>query len=282
MKSVVFKYDVIFVVVATFAGCAKVTPTLTPSTPVTSDTPVVVKVDTTVKTKPTPPDSTVLWPKALYIKVLDASGIQPLPNVAVAISGCIIDTIGNIISTGTCSLAGTWHTDASGTIFIDSSVNLMKPGGGLQFAVTKENYWADSTGYLIVQPGFNKADTITFTLYAVSWLRVHLQDLISADSGQLEMYFDPNAASFPPTLPPPSSNSNIIVTTDPGFLVGYVDHLKFFAPGINTTFLIKTTATTTNQIFVERYIDYYDKPGLYNGTRVANNFDTLDWEIKLQ
>jgi len=124
-------------------------------------------------------------------------------------------------------------------------------------------------------------------LYAVSWLKVHLQDSIPADSGQLEMYFWPNWVSGPgiiqPFQPLPSaSNSNIYMNTDPSSLVGYMDHLKYFSPGTDTTFLIKTTGSTTNQIFIERYISYYNKPSLYTGTRVVNDFDTLDWEIKLQ
>jgi hypothetical protein len=65
-------------------------------------------------------------------------------------------------------------------------------------------------------------------------------------------------------------------------LVGYLDHLKSFGPGVDTTFLIKTTGSTNSQLFIERYISYYDKPGLYSGIQVANDFDTLDWEIKLR
>ena len=188
MKCIVIKYYVIFVVVATLTGCAKVTQTQTTS--VTGDTQAVVTVDTPVKTKPTPPDSTrLLSSKALYIKVVGATGNRPLSSVTVAITNCILDTTSVSVSPGSCSLAGTWQTDANGTIFIDSSENLGKPGRGLWFALSKEKYWTDSTNFLFVQPGFNKVDTITFTMYAVSWLKVHLQDSIPADSGQLEMYF---------------------------------------------------------------------------------------------
>jgi hypothetical protein len=279
MKGILIKFQIIFVVVLSWTACAKVTQTQ--SIPV--DTQATVKADTPVKTKPDSPVSTSQLSKALYIQVIGASGNQNLFNVTVTIKNCRPDTIAPNVYSTVCSPFGAWQTDANGSIFVDSTESMGKPGNNLQFALSKENYWSDSSGYLIIQPGPNKADTITFRMYAVSWLRIHLQDSIPADSGHLQMYFVPDWVNGPGgSLPfPPSTNSNIQMSADPSSLVGYLDHLKFFSPGVNTTFLIKTTGSTNNQIFIERYIGYYDKPGLYTGLRVVNDFDTLDWDITL-
>ena len=281
MKSFVNKYYVIFVLVATLAGCTKVTQTQ--STSGGGDTQTTVKVDTPVKTKPTLPDSTSQLPKTLYLKVVGFLSNQPLSNVTVAISNCILDTTTSGVSQSSCPLAGIWQTDANGTIFIDSSEKLAIPGHTLRFALSKGNYWTDSSFSLYIPPGPNKVDTLTFTLYAVSWLKVHVQDSIPSDSGQLEMYFTPNGIIGPIVfLPaPPPSTSNFQLVSDPQLLIGYWDHLKEFGHGSDLTFIIKTTGSTNNQIFIERYISYYDKPGLYNEIQIPNDFDTLDWEIKL-
>jgi hypothetical protein len=281
MKWIVFKYYVVFVIVMILLSCAKVTQIQSP--PVTGDTQPAIKVDTPVKTKPTVPDSSQL-PKALYIKLLGVTG-QPLSNVTVAIRNCILDTVPAVsITPGTCSLPGTWQTDANGIIFIDSSAYLAIPGRGLGFALSKENYWTDTTNFMFVQPGPGKVDTLIFTLYAVSWLKVHVQDSIPADSGQLELYFTPDGVSgaivFLPA--PPPSYTTFYFNTGPPSLVGYMDHLKTFGPGQDLTFIIKTTGLTTNQIFIDRNIAFYGRTTLYNETQTPNNFDTLDWEIKLQ
>jgi hypothetical protein len=280
MKSIVIKFHIIFAVVMTSASCTKVKQIPLLSNP--GDTQSTIKVDTPAKTKPTLTDSSQIA-KALFIRVIDASGIQALSDVIITIKSCRLDTVAPGVVSTVCSPVGLWQTDANGTIFIDSSEKIAKPGNGLQFGLEKGNYWTDSSSYLTIQSGLNKVDTLTFTLWAVSWLRVHLQDHIPADSGQLYLFFTPNYISGSGQIQPsqPSSNSNIQFNTDPNLLVGYRDHLKYFSPGVDTTFLIRTCGLSNNQIFVERYISYNNKPSLYLGTQIVNNFDTLDWEINL-
>lgn len=281
MKCFVIKYYLIFIVVATLVGCTKVTQTQT--TPGGGDTQSTVKVDTPVKTKPTVADSIGWFSKALYIKLADPSG-QPISNVSVAISNCILDTTPVSISVASCSLVNSWQTDANGTIFIDSSVNLAIPGRGLRFTLSKENYWTDSSGFLPVQPGFYKVDTLTFTFYAVSWLKVHVQDSSTVGSGQIDMYFTPDWSLGPGQVPlppmPPSSNTNIYFNPDPQLLIGYQDHLKYLSANENSTFFIKTCGLTLNEISIFQYVGFSGTQNLYGGTQIVNNFDTLDWEIK--